>query len=120
MKRETKRIIFYIMTLGIGYFIIKKRLKLSPPVNDVLTLSEKFPFKVEDIIKYLGTSDNIVSVNSTINMLKVELKDITIVDKIMLKKLGAKGMMQSGKTLSLVLGDYSKALDQAINDYIKQ
>ena len=119
MQRKTKKIFFYIMTLGIGYFIIKSKSKSDPQVNAVLTLSEKFPFKVDDIINYLGKSDNVISVSSTINMLKVELKDINLVDKTMLKKLGAKGMMQSGKTLSLILGDYSKALEQAINDQIK-
>ncbi len=116
MKRETKKIFFYVLTLGIGYYIIKNKSKTDQPINDALTVSNDFPFKLEDIYKCLGGKTNIVNVSSTINMLKVELKEIKSVDKDGLKKLGVKGMMQSEQTLSLVLGDYSKALERAITN----
>lgn len=118
MKKTTW---YYILTLGIGYFIARKKaIEKSKTVNTKLTTTEKIPFEVENIINAIGGKTNYVSNNATINSIKIVLKDVSLVDKDAIKKMGAKGIMMGQNDITCLFGDYSKKLSEQINENISK
>ena len=85
----------------------------------VIKLNKKdFSLEVNKLIKYLGGKDNI---NAECNMsrFKVILKDMTIVDKAGIQKLGAKGIVEIDNQLKIIFGKDAKQLKDCIKDIIK-
>ncbi len=72
--------------------------------------------EMNKLLEYLGGKDNIVNTETNMSRFKVELKDISIVDKDAIQKLGAKGIVEIDNTLKIILGPDSKKLKQYIDD----
>ncbi|MDE5766942.1 MAG: PTS transporter subunit EIIB [Malacoplasma sp.] len=114
MKKTTW---YYILTFGIGYLIAKRKAKkIATNVNTELTVSEKIPFEVNEIIEAIGGLENYISNTASLNSIKFNVKNIELVDKERIKKMGAKGVMMSDETVTCLFGDYSKKLSTLIND----
>lgn len=104
-----KLILGYIFTFGILYIVLRQRLKKHvASKNKQLTVSTKIPFTIDDLLAALGTKENIITYNSTITTLKVEVKSKPAVNIDHLKKLGTKGVMWgNNQSLILVIGDFA-------------
>ena len=50
---------------------------------------------------------------------KVILKDVSIVDKTAIQKLGAKGIVEIDNQLKIIFGKDAKQLKEYIKDYLK-
>lgn len=112
---------YYICTFGIGYLIAKKKAKkIANQTNTELTVSDKVPFDVLTILEAIGGQDNYVSNTATISSIKIEVKDIKLIDKEKIKKMGAKGTIQGQNNVTCLFGDYSKKLSELINQYIEK
>jgi len=86
----------------------------------VIKLNHKdFSSEVNKLIKYLGGKDNIINAECNMSRFKVILKDITIVDKEGIQKLGAKGIVELDNQLKIVFGKDAKQLKDCIKDIIK-
>ena len=73
------------------------------------------------IIEGLGGKDNIVTLDNCATRLRVELKDISVVDEKTLKQAGAKGMMKAGKTgVQVIIGLKVQSVADAAREYLKQ
>ncbi len=72
--------------------------------------------EMNKLLDYLGGKDNIISTETNMSRFKVELKDITKVDKEAIQKLGAKGIVEIDNTLKIILGPESKNLKKYIDD----
>lgn len=72
--------------------------------------------EMNKLLDYLGGKDNIISTETNMSRFKVELKDITKVDKDAIQKLGAKGIVEIDNTLKIILGPESKNLKKYIDD----
>lgn len=72
--------------------------------------------EMNKLLEYLGGKDNIISTETNMSRFKVELKDISIVDKEAIQKLGAKGIVEIDNTLKIILGPESKNLKKYIDD----
>ena len=72
--------------------------------------------EMNKLLEYLGGKDNIINTETNMSRFKVELKDISIVDKDAIQKLGAKGIVEIDNTLKIILGPDSKKLKQYIDD----
>ena len=71
----------------------------------VLKLSKRdFRIEANKLIGYLGGKDNIVSAESNMSRFKVILKDISLVDKDAIEKLGAKGLVEIDNQLKIIFG----------------
>ena len=71
----------------------------------VLKLSKRdFRIEANKLIGYLGGKDNIVSAESNMSRFKVILKDISLVDKDAIEKLGAKGIVEIDNQLKIIFG----------------
>lgn len=73
------------------------------------------------IIEGLGGKDNIVTLDNCATRLRVELKEISVVDEKTLKQAGAKGMMKAGKTgVQVIIGLKVQGVADAAREYLKQ
>lgn len=83
----------------------------------VVKINKKdFQIEINKLITYLGGKDNII--NSEVNMsrLKVTLKNMEIVDKEGIQKLGAKGIIEIDNQLKILFGPNAKQLKKYIVD----
>ena len=77
---------------------------------------EDIHIEMNKLIDYLGGKDNIISAEYNLSRFKVTLKDISIVDKDAIQKLGAKGIVEIDNQLKIILGSNSKQLMKYIDD----
>ena len=75
-----------------------------------------FQVEINKLITYLGGKENIIDVQMNLSRLKVTLKDVTIVNKEGIQKLGAKGIVEIGNQLKIILGNNSKQLKKYMFD----
>ena len=68
------------------------------------------------LVDYLGGKDNILGTEVNLSRFKVTLKDISIVDKEGIQKLGARGIVEIDNQLKIILGPESKQLKKFIDE----
>lgn len=80
--------------------------------------SKKKDFKIEAnrLVDYLGGKENIVSYEVNKSRFMVILKDISIVNKEGIQKLGAQGMVEIDNQLKIILGSNAEQLKKQIDD----
>ena len=83
----------------------------------IVLKANKKDFYIESnkLIDYLGGKDNIVETESNLSRFKVTLKDVSKANKEAITKLGAKGIVEIGNELKIILGPESKQLKKYIN-----
>ncbi len=85
----------------------------------VIKLSKRdFRLEANKLITFLGGKDNIVSAECNMSRFKVILKDISIVDKESIEKLGAKGIVEIDNQLKIIFGKDAHQLKRYIDDII--
>lgn len=120
-------VVFYL----VFRFMIKKFNLPTPgdtePVADVATATAGNSCDVVSgvniplIIEGLGGKDNILTLDNCATRLRVELKDISVVDEKTLKQAGAKGMMKAGKAgVQVIIGLKVQSVADATREYLKQ
>lgn len=71
--------------------------------------------ELNKLVEYLGGKDNIISTETSLSRFKVTLKDVSIVNKEAIQKLGAKGIVEIDNQLKIILGSESKQLKKYID-----
>ena len=71
--------------------------------------------ELNKLVEYLGGKDNIISTETSLSRFKVTLKDVTIVNKEAIQKLGAKVIVEIDNQLKIILGSESKQLKKYID-----
>jgi maltose/glucose PTS system EIICB component len=72
--------------------------------------------EMNKLVMYLGGKNNIISSEYNLSRFKVTLKDMSIVDKDAIQRLGAKGIVEIDNQLKIILGSTSKALKKYVDD----
>ena len=72
--------------------------------------------ELNKLVDYLGGKDNIVSTETNLSIFKVTLKDVSKANKDAITKLGAKGIVEIGNELKIILGPNSKQLKKYIDN----
>ena len=86
----------------------------------IIKVNQKdFSSEVNKLVKYLGGKDNIINAECNMSRFKVILKDVNIVDKTAIQKLGAKGIVEIDNQLKIIFGKDAKQLKEYIKDYLK-
>ena len=97
----------YLIILGvlliISLIVIKMRRK-------------DFSIEINKLIQYLGGKENILDSQINLSRLKVTLKDMSLVNKEGIQKLGAKGIVEIDNQLKIILGPNSKQLKKYMAD----
>lgn len=68
------------------------------------------------LVDYLGGKNNIIKSEVNLSRFKVTLKDVSLVNKEGIQKLGAKGIVEIDNQLKIILGPESKQLKKYIDD----
>ena len=85
----------------------------------VLKLNKRdFRIEANKLIGYLGGKDNIISAEANMSRFKVTLKDISLVNKDAIEKLGAKGIVEIDNQLKIIFGSNAHQLKKYIDDII--
>lgn len=86
----------------------------------VLKANKKdFYIEANKLVEYLGGKDNILNMEVNMSRFKVTLKDVSIVNKEGIQKLGAKGIVEIDNQLKIILGPNAKTLEKYIDDLKK-
>ena len=72
--------------------------------------------ELNKLVEYLGGKDNILSTETSLSRFKVTLKDVSLVNKEAIQKLGAKGIVEIDNQLKIILGSESKQLKKYIDN----
>ena len=80
--------------------------------------SKKKDFKIEvnKLVDFLGGKDNIINYEVNKSRFMVTLKDISIVNKEGIQKLGAQGMVEIDNQLKIIMGANAEHLKRQIDD----
>ena len=83
----------------------------------IVKLNKKnFNLEVNKLVQYLGGKNNILDTEVNMSRLKVTLKNISIVDKSGIEKLGAKGIVEIDNQLKIIFGPEAVKLKKYISD----
>ena len=83
----------------------------------VIKMNKKdFNIKINKLIEYLGGKDNILDVETNLSRLKVTVRDVNIVNKDGIQKLGAKGIVEIDNQIKIIYGPNAKQLKKYIKD----
>lgn len=80
--------------------------------------SKKKDFKIEanKLVSFLGGKENILNYEVNKSRFMVTLKDISVVNKEGIQKLGAQGMVEIDNQLKIILGNSAEQLKKQIDD----
>jgi phosphotransferase system IIB component len=80
--------------------------------------SKKKDFKIEinKLVSYLGGKDNIISYEVNKSRFIVTLKNVDIVNKDGIQKMGARGIVEIDNQLKIILGDNANLLKKHIDE----
>ncbi len=83
----------------------------------VLKATKKdFHVEANKLVDYLGGKDNIISMEVNMSRFKVTLRDVSIVNKEGIQKMGAKGIVEIDNELKIILGPNSKQIKKYMAD----
>ena len=86
----------------------------------IVKLNKKnFNMEINKLVQYLGGKDNILDTEVNMSRLKVTLKDVSIVDKNAIEKLGAKGIVEIDNQLKIIFGSDAVKLKKYISEMKK-
>lgn len=99
----------------IGYILLAVVL-LIIAVAIAKTKKRDFKFEANKLVELLGGKDNIVKYEVAKSRFIVELKDVTLVDKDSIQKMGAQGIVEIENQLKIILGDDARQIKKYINE----
>lgn len=73
-----------------------------------------FHIEANKLVEYLGGQENIIGIEVNMSRFKVTLKDVSIVNKDAIQKLGSKGIVEIDNQLKIILGPECQKLKKYI------
>ena len=104
---SSTQIITYAIIAAVLVIILLVMLKLN---------KKDFNMEVNKLVKCLGGKENILDKEVNMSRFKVTLKDVSIVDKEGITKLGAKGIVEIDNQLKIIFGPDNRTLMKYINE----
>ena len=83
-----------------------------------ISKSKRKDFKMDanKLVEYLGGKNNLVSYEVNQSRFVANLKDVTLVNKDAIQKMGAQGIVEIDQQLKIILGENAKQLKKYIDD----
>ena len=102
-----ERIFVYLIIIVVLLFISLIVMKL---------MRKDFNLEANKLLVCLGGKENIINAECNMSRFKVILKDMSLVDKDGITKMGAKGIVEIDNELKIIMGPNSKQLKKYIKD----
>lgn len=83
-----------------------------------ISKSKRKDFKMDanKLVEYLGGKKNLVSYEVNQSRFVANLKDVSLVNKDAIQKMGAQGIVEIDQQLKIILGENAKQLKKYIDD----
>lgn len=83
-----------------------------------ISKSKRKDFKMDanKLVEYLGGKKNLVSYEVNQSRFVANLKDVSLVNKDSIQKMGAQGIVEIDQQLKIILGENAKQLKKYIDD----
>ena len=82
--------------------------------------NKDFKIEVNKLVANLGGSDNIESYEFNKSRFVVNVKNVSLVNKEEIQKMGAQGIVEIGNQLKIIIGENAHELERQINDLMKR
>lgn len=119
-------VFFIVYYMVFKWYLTKKKLSIDVADEEeeetgrAASMDEKQKEKAAKIIEGLGGFDNIVEVNNCLTRLRVDVKDMAVVDEAMLKKTGAMGFVKpSEKHIQVIYGPKVERIASDVREVLK-
>lgn len=86
----------------------------------VKSKNKDFKIEVNKLVSNLGGIDNIESYEFNKSRFIVNLKNVTLVNKEAIQKMGAQGIVEIENQLKIIIGENANELEHQINDLMKR
>lgn len=73
----------------------------------------------EKIFRAVGGTENLVAVDNCFTRLRLELKDVSMVDEALLKETGSKGLVKRGSEIQIIYGTNVGSFRRMLEDYME-
>ncbi len=80
------------------------------------TTKKDVKLELNKLVQYLGGKENIIKHEVSMSRFRVELKDMSKVNKEAIQKLGARGIVEIDNQLKIILGPEAKQLKKYIDE----
>ena len=97
-------------------YIIITVVLLLIAISIVRIKKKDYKIEVNKLVDYLGGKNNIISYDSNKSRFTVELRDVSLVNKDAIQKLGAQGIVEIDNQLKIILGSSANKLKKYIDD----
>jgi phosphotransferase system IIB component len=97
-------------------YIIIAFVLLIVAIAIIKSKKKDFQFEVNKLVTYLGGKDNIIRYEVNKSRFIVTLKNVEIVNKDAIQKLGAQGIVEIDNQLKIILGEGAYQLKKHIDD----
>lgn len=104
-----ERIFVYLIIIGVLLFISLIVMKL---------MRKDFNLEANKLLVCLGGKENIINAECNMSRFKVILKDMSLVDKDAITKMGAKGIVEIDNQLKIIFGSDAKQLKKYIDQLL--
>lgn len=101
----------YLLIIVIAFIIA---LAISKSKN------KDFKIEVNKLVSSLGGKDNIIDYEFNKSRFVVNLKDVTIVNKEAIQKMGAQGIVEIENQLKIIIGENANELKKQIDNLMKK
>ena len=71
------------------------------------------------ILEAVGGKENIVSIDNCFTRLRLELKDLNVLDEQLLKETGSKGVVKRGQETQIIYGTDVNKYRKMLEDYLE-
>lgn len=82
--------------------------------------SKDFKIEINKLVSSLGGKENVENYEFNKSRFVVTLKDVTLVNKEAIQKMGAQGIVEIENQLKIIIGDNAIELERQINDLMKR
>ena len=82
----------------------------------VRTKKKDYKIEINKLVEYLGGKNNILDYESNRSRFIVSLRDVSLVNKDAIQKLGAQGIVEIDNQLKIILGNNANRLKRYIDD----
>ncbi len=104
-----ERIFVYLIIIVVLLFISLIVMKL---------MRKDFNLEANKLLVCLGGKENIINAECNMSRFKVILKDMSLVDKDAITKMGAKGIVEIDNQLKIIFGSDAKQLKKYIDQLL--
>lgn len=135
--------VIYVIPVGIGFFflyyftfktiILKKDIKTpgrSETIEDIdensIKLSHSnYAYMAKKLLQNLGGAENIVTAENCVTRMRLEIKDINLINETNIKKTGAKGVIKVNQNnIQIIIGtevvEVMKEFNALLNEAVKE